>query len=239
MRDHDRRLRLLSAALAALASGVALPAAHAQGQLPALEAPRPRGDRWQAAAGGGALMVRSAGLDPFSTEDAVGRFSLSGSTVVWRQDRLALAVGLGLDAGSSSATARDAHSELQMTLVSASAEVRYHLTPRVYALGRLAPGIQHTSAILKDPSAPGFADLRGSFTTVSVATSVGAAFCINGPSNPVGLWVVLDAGYLLAPSRELLLRPDLGDDVPQVAALDLGPLAVRGIFGRLSFALSY
>jgi hypothetical protein len=274
MKIRNRRLRLPSVALAALAGVIAAPAAHGQGQLPpqpypppppppqgraaapaaqtqvwqpphptpaapAPDATPPRGDRWQAAAGGGALMIRSAGLDPFSTEDALGRFSLSGSVVVWRQERLALAVGLGLDTGSSSAAARSAPSELWLTLVSATAEARYHLAPRLYAFGRLAPGIQHVSATLKDPSTPGYVDLRGGFTTVAVATSVGAAFCINGPSNTVGLWFVLDAGYLLAPSRDLLLRPDVGDDVAQVASLDLGAIAPRGIFGRAALALSY
>jgi hypothetical protein len=265
--NRSRQLHLLPVALAALASGLAMPAAHGQGQLPPQPYPpppvqrtpqapaelpqvsrpsptepeplRPRGDRWQAAAGGGALMVRSAGLDAFSTSDAVGRFSLGGSVVVWRQDRLALAVGLGLDAGLSRATARGASTELSLTLLSASAEARYHVTPRLYAFGRLAPGIQYGEATLKDSSAPGNRDLLGSFTTVAVATSAGAAVCLNGPTGTVGLWLVLDGGYLFAPSRHLLLRPDLGDDVAQLAALDLGTIAARGIFGRLSFALSY
>jgi len=265
--NRSRQLRLLPVALAALASGIAMPAAYGQGQLPPqpyppppfqggpqapanmpqvsqpsppeLEAPHPRSDRWQASAGGGALMVRSAGLDPFSTSDALGRFSLTGSVVVWRQDRLALAVGLGLDTGMSSATARGASTELALVMLSASAEARYHLAPRLYAFGRLAPGIQYGEATLKDSSAPGNRDLLGSFTTVAVATSVGAAVCLNGPSGTVGLWLVLDGGYLFAPARQLLLRPDLGDDVPQVASLDLGTIAARGIFGRLSFALSY
>jgi hypothetical protein len=206
---------------------------------PELEAPRPRGDHWQAAAGGGAMMVRSAGLDPFSTEDAVGRFSLSVSAVVWRQDRLDLAVGLGLDTGSSSATARGASSELSLALFTASAEVRYHLAPRFYAFGRLAPGVQHGSATLKESSAPGDLNLLGSFTTAALATSVGAAVCLNGQFRTPGAWFILDGGYLLAPSRRVLLRPDLGDDVAQVASLDLGTIAPRGIFGRLSFALSF
>jgi hypothetical protein len=247
------KTRWLTLTLAALAGGalVAPPRAQAQTpqgwqspsptlQTPQVPTPPPRKDRWQVAAGGGALWVGSAGLDPFSNEDAVGRFSLSANGVVWRRDHVALAVGLGMDIGTTSARARGATSELRLTMVSATAEGRYLLAPRFYAFGRLAPGAQHGATRLNEPSAAGSTALIGSFTTAALAASAGAAFCLNGPLAAAGAWLIADGGYLLAPSRPLTLRPDLGDgEIAQLGTLDLGTIAPRGAFFRLSFALSY
>ena len=249
------KTRWLFVTLAVVAAGalVAPPRAQAQTpqgwpqvwqpparQTPEVLMPPPRKDRWQVAAGGGALWVGSAGLDPFSTQDAVGRFSLSANGVVWRRDHLALAVGLGMDIGTTSARARGATSELRLTMVSATAEGRSSSPPRLYAFGRLAPGVQHGAARLNEPSAAGSTALTGGFTTAAIAASAGAAFCLNGPSSAPGAWLLADGGYLLAPSRPLTLRPDLGDDeIAQLAPLDLGTIAPRGAFFRISFALSY
>jgi hypothetical protein len=239
--------RWLTLTLAALAGGALVAPPRAQAQTPQVwqspaqvPTPPPRKDRWQLAAGGGALWVGSAGLDPFSTDDAVGRFSLSATAVVWRRDHLALAVGLGLDIGTTSAKARGATSELTLAMVSATAEGRYVVSPRLYAFGRLAPGAQRGATRLNEPSAAGSTALIGSFTTAALATSAGGAYCLNGLLPEVGLWLIADAGYLLAPSRPVTLRPDLGDgDIAQLGALDLGTIAPRGAFFRLSFALSY
>ncbi len=256
MKTKTRCGRWLPVTLAVVAGGalVASPAAQAQAPQgwpqvwqspePARQTPEvppsPRKDRWQVAAGGGALRVGSAGLDPFSTQDAVRRFSLSGSGVVWRRDHLALAVGLGMDIGMTSAEARGATSELVLTMVSATAEGRYLLSPRLYAFGRLAPGAQHGATRLHEPSAAGSTALTGSFTTAALAASAGAAVCLNGLLSTVGLWLIADGGYLLAPSRPLTLRPDLGDgEIAQLGTLDLGTIAPRGAFFRISFALSY
>jgi hypothetical protein len=250
MKNRSHRLRHLTLAL--VVSGGLAPL-QAQAQTPeiwqspqpvrpttALPAPVPRADRFQIAAGGGGLFIRSSGLDPFSREDAVGRFSLSLSGVVWSQERLRLAVGLGLDAGTTSASARGASSDLGLTLFSASAEARYTFASRFYAFGRLAPGLQHASARLRESSAPQSAALTDTFTTAALSTSAGVAFNVNGPLAAAGVWFVFDGGYLLAPSRELALRPDLdGNGADQLGTLDLGSIAARGAFFRVSLALSY
>jgi hypothetical protein len=204
------------------------------------DVPPPRSDLWQIAAGGGGLLIKSAGFDPFSTDDGLSRFSLSATRVVWRQERLALAVGLSSDAGTSNAHARGASSELGLLLFSAVAEARYAFGQRVYTFARLSPGVQHGSARLEEPSAPAGSTLVSSFTTPTLAGSAGAAFCLTGPFTSVGAWLVADGGYLLAPSSRLVMRPDIGDAASApLGALDLGTIAPGGPFLRLSFALSF
>lgn len=236
---------MLPAVVAATLAGPFSPAAKAQAPMvwqapqPA-PPPPPRSDRWLIAAGAGGMLIKSGGFDPFSTDDGLARFSASATGVVWRQERLALAVGLSYDAGTSNAHARGASSQLGLYQVSAVAEARYAFGQRVYSFARLSPGFQYGSARLDEPSAPAGSTLVDSFTTPTFAGSAGAAFCLNGPLNSVGVWLVGEGGYLLAPSSRLVLRPDIGNGaVAQLGPLDLGTIDPGGPFFRVAFALSF
>src|SRR5450755_176052 len=112
--------------------------------------PALRPPTWEVSAGVRTMYIKSAGFDPFSTNDGFVQFSLSALGVIARSDRLSFAVGLGLDVGSSSATARGAPSSLTLTHLSALAEGRYQPWSRLYLFARLAPGMVHGSATIRD-----------------------------------------------------------------------------------------
>src|SRR6185312_8544734 len=126
--------------VAALLGGASLARAQVleRTALPAFRAPT-----WALAAGVRTAYIKGAGFDPFSSNDAIVGFSLSGTRVLVRDGDLSLAAGVGLDLGTSSASARGVPARLSLTQVSALAEGRYQPWSRFYLFGRLAPGLMH------------------------------------------------------------------------------------------------
>jgi hypothetical protein len=212
------------------------------------EAPRaprpPRVDTWQAAIGVRAALIRSAGFDPFSNQDGLAQVSLYFSRVLIRQDRLALALGVGFDYGSSSTYARSAPSNLGLARGSLLLEGRYAFHPHVYAFLRAAPGVLNLSATIDDASAPqqsgNATPLTTDFTVPAFDGSLGLAVGLAPSSSRVGAWLLAQGGYGWAASHDLLLAPQIGGaDQRKIAPVDLGSIAPSGPFMLFSFALSF
>jgi hypothetical protein len=195
---------------------------------------------WEVTAGVRTFFIKDPGFDPFSSNDGFVQFALSGTRAIVRNDRLAFVAGVGLDVGSSSASARNAPSSLSLTRLSALAEGRYQPWQRFYLFARLAPGLLHGTATIDDGAAPAGSELTASFDAFSLDAGVGAAFCLSpvGAAR-VGVWLVADGGYGWAPSEHLLLAPTLGADQNKAGTLDLGTLAPRGGFFRIALALGF
>ncbi|HLK93455.1 MAG TPA: hypothetical protein VKZ18_26430 [Polyangia bacterium] len=236
-------MKLGECARVALVLGVSLlGAGPARAQTAIEEAARPlvRPPVWEVEAGVRTMYVKSAGYDPFSTDDALAQFSLAGTRALLRRGGLALVAGVGLDVGGSSATARGAPSSLTLTRVSALVEGRYQPAARLYLFARLAPGLLHGAASIDDVSTPGASSLSTSFDAFSLDAGGGAALCFGDVGSiHLGAWLVADGGYGWVAAQDLVLAPSLGSDQSKAGALDLGTLAPRGGFFRLSLALSY
>jgi hypothetical protein len=232
--------KALLAALALALTGAVSANARAQ-TLEASALPALRPPTWEASAGVRTMYIKSAGFDPFSTNDGFVQFSLSGLGVVARKDRLSLAVGVGLDVGSSSATARSEPSSISLTHPSALAEGRYQPWSRFYLFARVAPGFVHGKATINDASSPSGSGLTTDFDAFSLDTSGGGAFCLGAVGTArVGVWLMADGGYSWVASQDLILAPTLSNpDQNKAGTLDLGTLAPRGGFFRISMALSY
>jgi hypothetical protein len=231
--------KALLAALALALTGAVSANARAQ-TLEASALPALRPPTWEASAGVRTMYIKSAGFDPFSTNDGFVQFSLSGLGVVARKDRLSLAVGVGLDVGSSSATARNEPSSLSLTHLSALAEGRYQPWSRLYLFARLAPGLVHGTATINDASSPSAAGLTADFDAFSLDASGGAAFGVGAiGAARVGVWLLADGGYSWVAGQDLILAPALNADQSKAGTLDLGSLAPRGAMFRISVALSY
>jgi hypothetical protein len=214
--------------------------ARAQTAIEEAAGPLVRPPVWELAAGVRTMFIRSAGYDPFSTDDALTQFSLVGTRALVRADHLALVAGLGLDVGGSSATARGAPSSLTLTRVSALVEGRYQPAARLYLFARLAPGLLHAAASIDDVSTPGASSLSTTFDAFSLDAGGGAAFCIGDIGRVhVGAWLLADGGYGWVAAQDLVLAPGLGSDQSKAGTLDLGTLAPRSGFFRISFAVSY
>ena len=234
-----RRKALLVALGLSLAGAVS---ADARAQtLEATAPPALRPPTWEVSAGVRTMYIKSAGFDPFSTNDGFVQFSLSGLGAVARSGHLSFAVGVGLDVGSASATARNAPSSLSLTRPAALAEGRYQPWSRLYLFGRLAPGLVHGTATVNDASSPSSSGLTTDFDAFSLDASAGGAFCLGAVGSAgLGVWLLADGGYSWVAGQDLTLAPTLSNaDQNKAGTLDLGTLAPRGGFFRISMALSY
>ena len=236
---HGSRKSLLVAfglSLAAAISASARAQTIEESALPALRPPT-----WEVSAGVRTMYIKSAGFDPFSTNDGFVQFSLTGLGVVARTGRLSLAVGVGLDVGSTSATARNAPSSLSLTNPSVLAEGRYQPWSRLYLFARLAPGLVLGTATIDDASSPSSSGLTTDFDAFSLDASGGGAFCLGAVGMArVGVWLLADGGYGWVAAQDLVLAPSLSpSDQSKAGSLALGSLAPRGGFFRISMALSY
>jgi hypothetical protein len=235
------------------ASTITVLAAHAHAQAyppaaPGVRAPGARVaapvepehafERWQLALGIRTSVVRDAGFDPFSTGDLLAQFSATLLHTLRAGEGLVPALGVSADFGSSSAIARGADAQLDTWRLALHLEPRFVPAPGFYLAARIAPGLQHTSATLTDGSAP--APLSIAYSTLSVDASLGGGVRLNPGTSPIGLWLVADAGYGWAPRRNLTLVPELpARDASKAGATELGSLSARGMFGRMSLAVSY
>lgn len=193
---------------------------------------------WQGTAGLRTMLIRDRGFDPFATTDALPQLSLGIERVMLRRGRMAVAVGLALDSGTSDATARSADSHLRLIRGSIPVELRVAPHPRGYVFGRVAAGWMRIDASMTDASSP--VTMSGNFSALSIDAGAGVAARVSPNRSVVGVWLSADAGYSYSPSHELVLQPGLGDaDRSKAGALTLAPLAARGVFGRIGVALTY
>lgn len=229
-------------AYALLAVLVAGPATPATAQVLQAEATPPvgRDPIWEASAGVRTLYIKSAGYDPYSSNDAFVQFSVNASRAVVRTGPWTLAAGLALDVGGAGDSARGDKTSLSLTRVSALIEGRFQTLSRAYLFGRLQPGYLHASASLNDASSPTGPNLSAAFNAFAVDASAGGALRLADLGMArVGAWLMAEGGYAWAPAERLVLAPQLGADQSKAGGVDLGSLAVRGGFFRIALALSY
>ncbi len=187
--------------------------------------------------------VPNAGYDPFAKTDFLAAWSFAGSRTFWVKDRFSLAVGLGIDLGASSSEARGQKTALGAHRFTVPLEARYHITPWLYAFGKVAPGPLLMTASIKDGSA-GDQALSDTGVVFAADASLGAAFLFTSRStperHPPRFWATGEWGYGWTTSREWQFSPSDQDKVTgRVASANLGEVAFRGTFFRLGAALSF
>jgi hypothetical protein len=230
----------LLAALVPLVATVVSAAGPARAQVLEQEAATPKPEDWQAALAIRNTFVRSSGFDPFSATDVLPQFSLTAERVFARSGAAAFAAGLAAEYGGSSADARNAPAQISMWRLSAVAEGRYCPWQRAYGFVRFAPGMLRVSAELSDASAPNAKRLVDDFDLLSIDTSLGAAVRMSGPANPIAAWISAEGGYGWTGSHHLLLATSAAArDEAKLAPVDLGTIDPRGVFLRLSVAITY
>jgi len=198
-------------------------------------------------------LVRSSGLDAFSSSDALAQSSLAVRYLVMPPGH-ALGFGLGAswDHGSWSSAARGAPTELDTDRLSITLEGRLRLVRRLTAVARVAPGILRRSARLTELSLP---DPPYGTASALVAEQVESTASVDGSlgldllvaettrltAAGVGFWVSADAGYSYSAGRNLVLASGGGDAAANRTddPVRLGQLALRGIFFRFAASVSF
>lgn len=220
---------------------------------PTVVASEPRSLGLRASVGTRSDLVRSSGLDPFSTGDQLQESALAVGYSFGGSAGSALTLGLEWDHGSTSASARASIAGLTVDRLSVPIEGRMTLTRRLGVFVRLAPALLRDSvSVTEDSAAPGaFTSGPGNSVSFEQKRWVPAADASAGVAGEifelprsgmagVGFWLTAEGGYGWAQSHSLTLRSNAEGQAGRTdEPLRLGELAVRGAFLRASAAISF
>lgn len=181
----------------------------------------------------------SSGVHSFNRLEGMPGFTLDGSQTVLVAGRFSLAVGGQLDISGSSDELRQIKTDLGVRKLSVTAEARYHLHPRWYAHGKIAPGVAWASAGVQDVSSASKrtddAALFAAEATLGVSLLVTEKAHVD--KRPFRLWLSGEGGYVVSSSHRWALTS--GDDVDRQQPTNLGSFSLTTPMMRLAIAGSY
>jgi hypothetical protein len=161
--------------------------------------------------------------------------------VIYASGPISIAALLAWDWGSVESDARGAKTALEVNRFTLGAEGRFHVLRRVYAFGRVAPGALNAATSFSDRivGADRKVDGWGFATDLSLGAGFEFAGDARGASSRPRGFLVAEGGYGWAQSMDLVYEA-AGDSNPvRLQPLDLGELAIRGGYFRLSAAITY
>lgn len=184
--------------------------------------------------------VRSAGLDPFASNDVMPQLTLAASYYFWAHDRLSLGAGVAFDYGARSDNARSGDATLDTRRFLLAPELRYHVLRVLAVTAKVGPTLTRQEATYSGLEA----ELSKTAWKAGFDATAGAAFEVygyaSGSSNKPRLWLTAEGGYGWTASNRLRLEPDESAPAPQrLTPLDLGSLSLSGPLFRVTAALSF
>lgn len=197
-------------------------------------------------------LIRSSGLDAFSTTDGLSQSALSVGYHLSGTELSGILLGFEWNHATTTAAVRGAEASLTIDRLTLALESRVAVGRRVSVFGRVAPGLLRDRARMVDPSAPGGA--YGGLTmgdglaqtkwvpTADVSGGLALRFGeLRGRGAPVfGFWLTAEGGYGYAAAHDLVLASRAETQPGRVdEPLRLGQLAWRGAFMRFRIAVSF
>jgi hypothetical protein len=180
----------------------------------------------------------SPGYNPFSTRDYLPQVSIGATRTIASQGPWSFAPGIAWDYASTGATSLGDTTSLTLHRLTVVLEGRRRFGRWGYAFVRAAPGVALESVEVDDPSVPGNA-LTKSRWLFAADLSAGYALPLWTRTQSSQLvshfWAQADGGYGLVADQRLNLTPS---QQGRADGVDLGVLALRGGFFRLSVAAS-
>jgi hypothetical protein len=182
----------------------------------------------------------SDGLEPYLYDpvlvDTYGRiggaFQLS--------DKFALGIQGEFGGATGSAYVRDSESVFTKTHITAGFEGRYHFMHRMYAYGRVAPGLEIADAKITIDYDDELTDRKVGF---QVDGAAGVAFRFAGTSDgrkrSVRFWGFAEGGYRLSTKHKFELAADEDTGPARTAPLEMSALSTSGGFGSLGLMLTF
>jgi hypothetical protein len=198
-------------------------------------------EHWQLGLGLRESFVTSAGFDLFNENDVLPQLSAHAGRVVYASGPFSIALLFAWDWGMVQSEARGADTELSIHRLTLGGEGRFHIVRRLYAFGRVAPGALHTATAFSDRIVQEDRELSswGLATDLSLGAALEFAGDARGASSRPRGFLIAEGGYGWSQSTDLVYEPE-GDTNPvRLQPLDLGELALRGGYFRLSAAITY
>ncbi len=211
--------------------------------IPALQDHDTRRSFWKIGMGIRGGRVDHPGFNPFANNSQLWQYSLTATRTLFASQRFSFAMGASWDVGTRSYNARGFDTGIVVHRLSVPLEGRYHAAHWLYAFARVAPGADYRKAWITDPSASS-GELDSSAWAFAADFSLGASFLVGPQGKPDShvprVWFTPELGYAWSGSTDLSFAPKGADDDPQrTGTTDLGALAIRGPFVRMSIDLSF
>lgn len=189
-----------------------------------------------------AQRIKSAGYDPFSSDDWQGFLSVSGWFSPFARGPLSVAATAGWDFGSSASFARSQPTHLALHRLWAAPEGRLQLGDLGHVFIRVGPSVWHMRAELVDGglSAP----LVRRPWLVGADAAVGGRARVLDLRDERGTWMLgflgLELGYAYVPTVRMDMRPKSDAVAPRdVGGVRLPDFGASGFTARLTASTSF
>jgi hypothetical protein len=182
--------------------------------------------------------VASDGYDAFAKSDVLGAFSIDYTHTVLVSNRWSLALGGQIDLAGSISEVRGFNTQLGARRFLLVTEARYHLHPRLYGYGKIAPGATWLSASLSDPSSALRRNDNAGIFTGDLA--LGAAFLVSEAKHPdkhaLRLWFAAEGGLAVSSSHTWSFTTGKNDS--REGGTQLGTISLTAPMMRFAVAAS-
>lgn len=189
-------------------------------------------------------LVSNEGYDPYADDNVLTQGSIGVSQALFADGEWSLAAAGAFDFGGANSSARGEASDLNVYRFTLAPELRFHLLPRLYFLGRLGPTLTYDRVKVYDDVAA--TDLSSAGLSFGFDSALGAAYEVIGKRSgahrgPRG-WIQLELGYGWSSSRDITLEPrgDDADAAPErLRGVAMPALALRGPSVKVAVAASF
>ena len=212
--------------------------------VPGLQDHDTRRSFWKIGMGVRAGRIDNPGFDPFANNSQLWQYSLTATRTLFATRRFSFAAGASWDVGQRDDTeSRGFKTGIAVHRLSVPLEARFHAATWLYVFGRVAPGADYRKAWITDPSSS-TGELDSSAWAPAADFSLGASFLAGPQGKPDShvprFWFSPEVGYAWAGATDLTFAPKGAADDPQpTGTTNLGELALRGPFARMSVELSF
>ncbi|MGH7281205.1 MAG: hypothetical protein ACRELY_06765 [Polyangiaceae bacterium] len=212
--------------------------------VPSLQDHDTRRSFWKIGMGVRAGRIDNAGFDPFAENSQLWQYSLTATRTLLATRRFSFAAGASWDVGQRDDTeSRGFKTGIAVHRLSVPLEARFHAASWLYVFGRVAPGADYRKAWITDPSSS-TGELDSSAWAPAADFSLGASFLAGPQGKPDShvprFWFSPEFGYAWSGATDLAFAPKGASDDPQpTGTTNLGELALRGPFARMSVDLSF
>jgi hypothetical protein len=188
------------------------------------------------------LFIPSAGLDPFSSNNALTQVSLAAGPTLLRRGAVSFAALAEWDFGRLQDRARGETSELAIHRLGVGLESRLQLARRLALFAKVAPAAVHLSGSIVDPGVD--RPLVSRSWSWALDTTAGAAFMFasTGPrAAPTSRWWFTgEGGYGFAGEAAMTFKPDADEEDPRTyGGITLPALRPSGVLIRFAAAVSF
>lgn len=189
-----------------------------------------------------AMVMPSAGLDPYAINDSVVQLSLAAGPTLFRSGPVSIAALAEWNFGNKESTARGDATSLTMHRIGVGLESRFQLARRFMIFARIEPAAVHLSGTIMDAGLDRPLVSRSWNWALDTTGGLAVMIANTGPREaPTSrFWFTGELGYGFAGQSDMVFAPEAdAEDPRKYGSITLPGLRPSGVLGRLAVAVSF